>query len=115
SKDTPDTYRHKDSQRKIERTKISRIVRDAKDIIQQYMRNRGLDMKSLSSVSGVSERDIRSIMERKLIDLNTIRKLERVIGKNLVEEEIITELVSTDDRRSDSRATLGDFVESDGK
>lgn len=115
SKDINDRSKPMTVEKRIERTKITRVVRDAKQLIETYMRNKSLDLRALSSISGVSERDIKAIMERKLIDLNIIRKLERVIGKNLIEEEIVTELVEPNERKAEARATLEDFVEIDGK
>ncbi|MEM0356164.1 MAG: hypothetical protein QXD03_01250 [Candidatus Anstonellales archaeon] len=96
-----------------ERFVTHRLREDTKIRIEEFMKSKGFDLRALSLYTKISERDLSNIMAGRLIDINIIRKLEKAIGKELLIEEVVSEIIDDESDTKSERVSLESFLKAE--
>ncbi|MEM0455755.1 MAG: hypothetical protein QXL02_02445 [Candidatus Anstonellales archaeon] len=96
-----------------ERFVTHRLREDTKIRIEEFMKSRGFDLRALSLYTKISERDLSNIMAGRLVDISIIRKLEKAIGKELLIEEVVSEIIEDESDTKSERVSLESFLKAE--
>ncbi|MEM2054414.1 MAG: hypothetical protein QW336_00645 [Candidatus Anstonellales archaeon] len=99
--------------RRKEKFVTHRLRDDTKTRIEDFMKSRGFDIRALSLYTKISERDLSNIMAGRLVDISIIRKLEKAIGKELLIEEVVSEIIEDESDTKSERVSLESFLKAE--